>query len=234
MDKQRARDILKAHACCSFTNIENKLCMLCPWNDTEDCESTVINEEVIIKAMNTLKGIENMKKIKLSEIKVTSAFENTTPNPEKVQRYREYYNENGKQSKPILLDYNNVLRDGYIQYLILKENGVEEAIIIRKKKYKRLHDRKIIPSYRKSETTYIFGTHHNSNCTKEFCWRVPASWGNWSDNIEIGDTILCQTKFGFSPVVVSRVETLGECPIELRVKRVAKREIRRNGMVVEL
>ena len=234
MDKQRARDILKAHACCAFTNMENKLCLLCPWNDTEDCENTVINEEVIINAMNTLKGIENMKKIKLSEIKVSSAFENTTPNPEKVQRYREYYNENGKQSKPILLDYNNVLRDGYIQYLILKENGVEEATIIRKKKYKRLHNRKIVPSYRKSETTYIFGTHPNSNCTKEFCWRVPASWGKWADNIEIGDTVLCQTKFGFSPVVVSRVETLGECPIELRVKRVAKREIRRNGMVVEL
>lgn len=234
MDKQRARDILKAHACCAFTNMENKLCLLCPWNDTEDCENTVINEEVIINAMNTLKGIENMKKIKLSEIKVTSAFENTTPNLEKVQRYREYYNENGRQSKPILLDYNNVLRDGYIQYLILKENGVEEAIIIRKKKYKRLHDRKVVPSYSKSETTYIFGTHPNSNCTKEFCWRVPTSWGKWADNIEVGDTVLCQTKFGFSPVVVSRVETLNECPIELRVKRVAKREIRRNGMVVEI
>lgn len=234
MDKKRAKEILKVHACCSFTNMKNKLCMLCPWNMTNDCKNTIINEELIIKAMNTLKGIENMKKIKLSEIKVTNAFENTTPNPGKVQRYREYYNENGKQSKPILLDYNNVLRDGYIQYLILKENGVEEAIIIRKKKYKRLHDRKVVPSYRKSETTYIFGTHPNSNCTKEFCWRVPKSWGKWADNIEVGDTVLCQTKFGFSPVVVSRVETLGECPIELRVKRVAKREIRRNGMVVEL
>lgn len=232
MDKQRARDILKAHACCSFTNIENKLCMLCPWNDTEDCDNTAINEEVIIKAMNTLKGIETMRIIKLSEIKITSAFENTTPNPEKVQKYREYYAENQKQSKPILLDYNNVLRDGYIQYLILKENGIEEATIIRKKKHKRLKKRKITPSYKNSKTTYIFGVHPNSKDNCQYTWRVPASWETWAENIEIGDTILCQTKFGFSPVIVNRVEILDKPPVDIRVKRVAKREIRRNGMIV--
>ena len=234
MDKERAKEILKVHACCSFTSNKNKLCMLCPWNNTYDCEFTTINEETIIKAMKILKGIDVMKTIKLSEIKITNAFENTTPNPEKVQKYREYYAENQKQSKPILLDYNNVLRDGYIQYLILKENGIEEATIIRKKKHKRLKERKITPSYKNSNTTYIFGTHPNSNCTKEFVWRVPASWETWAENVEIGDTILCQTKFGFSPVVVSRVEVLDKPPVDIRVKRVAKREIRRNGMIVEL
>ena len=188
---------------------------------------------MIIEAINTLKGIKPMKKIKLSEIKITSAFENTTPNPEKVQRYRDYYEENRKQSKPILLDYDNVLRDGYIQYLILKENGVEEATIMRKKKHKRLKKRKITPSYKNSKTTYIFGMHPNSNCTKEFCWRIPASWETWAENVEIGDTILCQTKFGFSPVVVSRVEVLDKPPVDVRVKRVAKREIRRDGIIVE-
>ena len=76
MDKQRARDILKAHACCSFANIENNLCQLCPWNNTDDCKNTGINEKIIIETMNTLKGIEPMEKIKLSEIKITSAFEN--------------------------------------------------------------------------------------------------------------------------------------------------------------
>lgn len=233
MNKQRAREILLTHACCSFTNIKNNLCAMCPWNKTEDCEKTQITEELIIEAINTLKGAKNMKKIKLSEIKITSTFKNTTPNPEKVQKYREYFEENQKQSKPILLDYNNVLRDGYIQYLILKENDIEEATIIRKKKHKRLKDSKPTPAYKNNETTYIFGTHPNSNCVNEFCWRVPESWIGWVDNIEIGDTILCKTKFGFSPVVVSRIENLGECPVDFPVKRVAKREIRRNGMVVE-
>lgn len=206
---------------------------MCPWCDTEDCEKTKINEDMIIEAINTLKGIESMKKIKLSEIRITSAFENTTPNPEKVQKCREYYAENKKQSKPILLDCNNVLRDGYIQYLILKENGIEEATFVRKKKYRRSKEYKPTTSYKNSNTTYIFGVHPNSNCIKEFCWRVPASWTSWAENVEIGDTVLCQTKFGFSPVVVSRVEVLDKPPVETRVKRVAKREIRRNGMVVE-
>ena len=234
MDKEGAKEILKVHACCSFTSNKNKLCMLCPWNNTYDCEFTTINEETIIKAMKILKGIDVMKTIKLSEIKITNAFKETTPNPQKIQGYRDYYEKYGKQAKPILVDYKNILRDGYIQYLILKENGIEEATIIRKKKHKRLNERKITPSYKNSNTTYIFGTHPNSNCTKEFVWRIPASWETWAENVEIGDTILCQTKFGFSPVVVSRVEILDKPPIETRVKRVAKREIRRNGMIVEL
>ena len=233
MDKQRAREILLVHTCCSFVNVENNLCIMCPWSNTDDCKYTAIDEELVIEAINTLKGVEPMKKIKLSEIKITNTFKETTPNPEKMQRYRDYYEENGKQSKPILLDYDNVLRDGYIQYLILKENGVEEATIMRKKRYKRLKEDKTTPSYKDSSTTYIFGVHPNSNCIQEFCWRVPVSWGSWADNIEIGDTVLCQTKFGYSPVVVNRVEVLDKPPVEMKVKRVVKREIRRNGMVVE-
>ena len=230
MDKQRAKEILIVHACCSFATRENKLCMMCPWVDTEDCDETIINEEVIIEAINTLKGIEYMKKIKLSEINITSAFENTTPNPKKVQRYRDYYEENRKQSKPILLGYDNVLRDGYIQYLILKDNGVEEAIIIRKKKYKKV----TTPSYKDNPTTYIYGTHPNSKDIKTYMWRVPEAWTSWADNIQIGDTILCVTKNGYAPVVVNKVETLDKCPVDFRVKKVARREIRRNGAVVEL
>jgi hypothetical protein len=115
----------------------------------------------------------------------------------------------------------------------LKENGVEEATIMRKKKYKKLKEYKPTSSYKNSPTTYIYGVHPNSNCNKEFVWRVPLSWGSWADNIEVGDTVLCQTKFGYSPVVVNRVEVLDKSPVEMKVKRVVKREIRKNGMVVE-
>lgn len=174
-----------------------------------------------------------MKKIKLSEIKITRGFAETTPNPEKVQKCREYYVKHQEQIKPIVVDHKNILRDGYIQYLILKENNVEEVTIIRKKKNKRAKECNHIHSYDDAPTTYIFGVHPNSNCTKEFCWQVPANWGTWVDNIEISDTVLCQTKFGYAPVVVNRVEVLDKPPVKMRVKRVAKREIRRNGAVVE-
>lgn len=56
MDKERAIDIVKAHACCTFTTVNNKLCEKCPWNETDDCENTAINEAVIIEAMNVLRG----------------------------------------------------------------------------------------------------------------------------------------------------------------------------------
>lgn len=108
-------------------------------------------------------------------------------------------------------------------------------LIVKRKKWRRKNSKElIVPNCNEKNTTYIFGTHPNSNCTKEFCWRVPENWENWADNIEIGDTILCQTKFGILPVVVSRVEILDKPPVEMRVKKVVKREIRHNGAVVEI
>ena len=176
-----------------------------------------------------------MRKMKLSDIKIKESFANTTPSEEKMIECREFWRLEGKQDRPIVLNSKGYLVDGYIMYLTLMEHKEEYAEVISKKKHNRQYEKlpKVKPTYKNTSTTYIFGVHPNSNCTKEFCWRVPASWGNWAENIEIGDTVLCQTKFGFSPVVVSRVEVLDKPPVDMRVKRVAKREIRRNGMVVE-
>lgn len=176
-----------------------------------------------------------MRRIRLSDIKISEAFANTTPSEEKMNECREFWRYEQKQDRPIVLNRKGVLVDGYCMYLILKEHKEEYADVLYKRKHNKNYERlpKVKPTYKNSATTYIFGVHPNSNCTKEFCWRIPASWGSWADYIEIGDTVLCQTKFGFSPVVVNRVEILDKPPVEMRVKRVAKREIRRNGMVVE-
>ena len=161
---------------------------------------------------------------------------NTIPNEDKVCECRYNWRMYGRQDRYIVVDNNNTLIDGYIQYLVLMEHKEEYAKVAYKKKHNRQYEKflKIEPIYKNTPTTYIFGTHPNSNYTKEFCWRVPASWGNWVENIEIGDTVLCQTKFGFSPVIVNRVEVLDKPPVEMRVKKVARREIRRNGEVVEI
>lgn len=202
--------------------------MLCPWNNTKDCENTAINEELVIEAINTLKGNKNMKTMKMESIKVTRGFLKSTPNERKMQECREYYSEHKEQMKPITVDYKGVLRDGYIQYLILKENGIEDAIIVRKK-YKKVKNKREISSYKESGTTYIYGIHPNSKNKKCYVWCVPISWNDWVENIEIGDMIFCQTKYGISPAIVQEVEFLSKPPVEFRVKRVAKREIRRNG-----
>lgn len=158
-------------------------------------------------------------KMKLSDIIITKSFKASTPKESKVRKYRDYWNANEKQLKYIVVDHNNILRDGYIQYLVLKENGVNEAVV--KRKYHRnKSDKPIILNYNKNtETTYVYGKHPNSECDKEYIWRIPSSQES-KLIVDVGDTVLCQTKFGLSPVVVSRVEVLDKCPVEHKVKRV--------------
>ena len=154
-----------------------------------------------------------MKKIRISDIIITETFANSHPLEEKVQKYRKEFAKTGKQSKFLVINKYNVLMDGYIQYLILKENGIEEAEYIRS-------NRKNVENYRNEMTTYIYGKHEKSNCDKEFVWRVQKNWNDF--NINIGDKIFCYTKFGIAPVIVTKIERLEKCPIDLRIKKVAK------------
>ena len=124
----------------------------------------------------------------------------------------------------------NELIDGYIQYLVLKENNVEEVEIkISNRRKKRWYRKNVedwnIPHYRNETTTYVYGKHPNSNCTKEFVWRVPKSWSKlgWEDGLNVGNKILVDTKFGIKPVVVTKIEISDKCPVNIPVKRVVKR-----------
>lgn len=175
-------------------------------------------------------------RMKLSDIIINKSFTETTPKEEKMIECREFWRYEGKQDRPIVLNKKNVLIDGYVMYLILMEHKEEYAEVTYIKKHNRRYEMlpKVKPSYMNSKTTYIYGVHPNSNCRKEFTWRIPASWGSWADNIEVGDTVLCQTKFGFAPVIVTKIEVLDKCQVDFRIKKVAKREIRRNGYVIEV
>ena len=164
-----------------------------------------------------------MKKIKLSDIAISSAFAASAPSEQKVQKYKSRFANTGKQSRYLVLDNENILMDGYIQYLILKENNVEEAYYVRYRKKK--------PTYRTKKTTYVYGTHPNSKCTKDFVWRVPENWCGFAENIKVGDTIYCRTKFGVSPVVISRIEVSDLCPVDIPMRKVAK-QIIQSGEVV--
>lgn len=180
-----------------------------------------------------------MKRMKLSDIKINEAFANTTPSEEKMNECRYNWRMYSKQDRFIVVDHNNVLIDGYVMYKVLMEHKEEYAEVKISNRRKKRWERKnikdwVVPRYKDNPTTYIYGTHPNSNCQREFVWRVPESWIGFSDNIEVGDTVLCATKFGYSPVVVSRIEILDKPPIDIPIKKVCRKEIRRNGMVVEL
>ena len=177
--------------------------------------------------------------MKLSDIYVTSAFAESIPTESKMQECRENWKKWKHQDRYLVVTPgNNVLIDGYIQYLVLKENGVEEAEVKistrRKKRWvrKNIEDWKE-PNYRIEPTMYVFGKHINSFDNKEYMWRIPKSWTWMQENIQVGDTVLCATKRGVSSVQVTRIEVLDVCPVDMVVKKVVGKEIRRNGMVVE-
>ena len=68
-----------------------------------------------------------MKWIALSDIIICEEFAESKPRKSKVDKVRKYYSEYGGVDKPIIVNKKNVLLDGYIRYLVLKENGAEYA-----------------------------------------------------------------------------------------------------------
>ena len=234
MNRKEAKEILLAHACCSYENRDNLLCQVCPWFGKPACQGTKFTEEMMMEAIAVMSGYDTMGRKKLNDIYIADEFANTTPNPKKVEEYREYYRRNGVQVKPIIVNRKGVLLDGYIQYLILKENNQEDALVIQKKyitKKKREYEE---PAYKTERTTYIYGVHSNSLSKKERIWRVAKSWGNWADNIKIGDLILCDTKNGYKQVQVTRIETLDKCPVDFLVKKVVRHNYIRDGVLINV
>lgn len=157
-----------------------------------------------------------MKQIKLSDVKISNMFKNSPPRERKMNRIRRRYLETGVQDKPIVLNEDGFLIDGYARYLILKDFGVEYANYIRKKAVINK-----IPSYKQTPTYYIYGLH--KNCDKEFVWRVPHTKVNdFIGKVIPGDTILVGTKNGTKSITVTKIELLDKPPIDQRIKKVIK------------
>lgn len=65
-----------------------------------------------------------MKWVKVSDIIINEPFASSVPKKQKLNRIRAYYNEYRCVDKPLTVNRNNILLDGYIRYLVLKENNV--------------------------------------------------------------------------------------------------------------
>ena len=176
---------------------------------------------------------------KLSDIRISDSFANTIPREKKMNECRENWKNFHRQDRYIVVNTNGVLIDGYIQYLVLKENNVEEAEVKISNRRKKCWYRKNVNDwkashYRKEPTTYVYGIHPNGLVNgKEYIWRVPKSWNWFSENVQVGDMIRCNTYYGVNTVIISRVLVTDECPVDIRVKKVASKTIKRNGCVVE-
>ena len=169
-----------------------------------------------------------MKTMKLSDIKIKDSFANSNPQNRKMEECRHHWDENHEQDRYLVVNHKNELIDGYIQYLILKENNVSDAIIQnserKRKRYNRIRTKEFeVPKYRTNETVYIYGIHPHSKSKKERVWRVPTSWKGWENDFLPGDRILVNTKYGVKPVIITRIEWLDECPVNMRIKKVYKK-----------
>ena len=61
----------------------------------------------------------------IEDIKISDQFLASNPSPEKMERFEKYWLLTNHQDKPIVLDKNGYLVDGYIRYLIMKRNGAK-------------------------------------------------------------------------------------------------------------
>lgn len=170
--------------------------------------------------------------VKLSSIKIPKSYAVTTPSEKKVRTKRKKYRK-GKL-RAITINTDGFLINGYINYLILKENNVEDVdvnIVDIKK-----NDNSNVPeSYRNTRTTYIYGKHPNNKSEKIYIWRIPnkENWMKFSETVLPDDLIFCKTKFGCSPVIVQAIQTIDKCPVEFPVKKVLSKKIIRNGKGLE-
>lgn len=183
--------------------------------------------------------------MRLSEIKIPADFESSIPNTYKYNKCERYYNKTGTQDRYIVVYEKNVLVDGYIMYLVLKNHDVEygnvKRLTLRKhtytdkqrKKYGRLISPKHVVTYKEKPTAYVYGKHPNSKDNKEYVWRLPQAWGYMSLMLQKGDVIYCGTRFGVAPVVVTKVELKSNFDTSLCIKKVCSQKIYRNGELLK-
>ena len=154
-----------------------------------------------------------MRRMKLSDIKINKAFANSIPKENKMAECRDNWRKYHKQDRYVVINRDNFLIDGYIQYLILKENNIEEAVVKISNK----------PNYKNRTTTYIYGIHQNQKEKKQYIWRVPRLWKGWERDLLPGDKILVHTKYGIRPIIITKIQWLDKCPVDFSVKKVFKK-----------
>lgn len=168
-----------------------------------------------------------MKTMKMSDIIIPGSFAQTHPRKEKIDVCKEHWIKTGRQSKYVVIDKENILTDGYVMYLVLKELGVDEAKIICSKNGRKRDNHVKEPAYRTENTTYVWGVHPNSPDNKLYVWRVPngKNWNEFKKNITVGDMVFCYAKGKVSPVIIKAIQTTDFCPTPLDVKKVCSKNI---------
>lgn len=168
-----------------------------------------------------------MRKINLEDIKIKETYAANIPKTYKMEECRNYWNEYHCQDRYIVINTKNILIDGYIQYLVLKENGIQEAevkISNHKRKQWRRKRNDLKKRIEKNDiTTYIYGVHPGEKSLKERVWRVPRSWIGWENDLLPGDTIAVHSERGVVPIIITKIRWSNQPPIDIPIKKVVSK-----------
>ena len=142
--------------------------------------------------------------MQLTDIKIPNSFLKTQPNDTKLMACAKYYNKFGQLDKPITVNGNGYLVDGYVRYLVAKSMGMKEV------------PTKLIAE----ERIYVMGRHKDVG--KKYWWVVKKKDEvNFINHINVGDKIIVNTKKGQCPAIVAHIVTRDTPPINQKIKTVA-------------
>ena len=155
--------------------------------------------------------------MRLDDIKVSGSFLHSVPNANKLEKCRKYFMENGVLDRKLVLNDKGYLIDGYIGYVVLRENGIDVADVVvetdeTKYKYKRKN-----PKWWTSPTTYVYGSHKVNK--KVYVWRVDEKTKG-AENVGIGKRAIVETAQGRHEITITDVKVMDRPPMKQWIRRV--------------
>lgn len=143
--------------------------------------------------------------IHMSDIIIPEDFKKTKPSKKKMVQCREFDCKNGYIDKDIIVNEYNILRDGYIRYLVLLENNVDMVEV------------STLATYRNISTTYVYGKHYALG--KEYVWRLTKRTKN-KEALAVGKIARVNANGKLCTVEITKIEVLDRPPVNTRVKKV--------------
>lgn len=182
---------------------------------------------------------KKVKVMKLDDIKIKKSFTENIPREGKMEECRKFWEMCNKQDRYIVVNRKGYLIDGYVQYLILKENGIENVEVRVGNNKKKIWKRRSLNSlscdeYKEQNTIYIYGIHPRDKFKIERVWRVPNTWIGWENNLLTGDRIIVSTKNGLAPIIITKIECLDKPPVDTPIKRVVAKCLNYNAANIKI
>ena len=155
--------------------------------------------------------------MEMQYIDIPAEFLSHKPSREKMQACREYYAEHGFLDREICVDETGTLYDGYVGYLVLKENSVKYTEVSCE------HSGEQMPGLNKPlsqrRKMYVFGMHRG--LLKEYVWVV----GNTTKDrklLKVGNHAVVRCRGGKDKILITDVKYLDNPPREGFIKQVVR------------